>query len=87
MQAPVLKKYPAKLKLTSFTYFFRLLQFLLIAGLVETDFEHWKIQSGEELFTILYAVFPFHLPPLSFIAFSAAAAETRKLIPDKIKEA
>ncbi|KAH7528682.1 WAT1-related protein At3g18200 [Ziziphus jujuba] len=54
-QAPVVKKYPAKLTLTSFTCFFGLIQFLVIAAFVETDFEHWKIQSGEEIFTILYA--------------------------------
>ncbi|PON82281.1 Plant-drug/metabolite exporter [Trema orientale] len=54
-QAPVLKKYPAKLSLTSFTCFFGLIQFMVIAAFVETDFEHWKIQSGEEVFTILYA--------------------------------
>ncbi|XVE58740.1 hypothetical protein DITRI_Ditri04bG0193300 [Diplodiscus trichospermus] len=54
-QAPVLKKYPAKLTLTSFTCFFGLIQFLVIAAFVETDFNNWKIQSIEELFTILYA--------------------------------
>lgn len=54
-QAPVLKKYPAKLTLTSFTCFFGLIQFLVIAAFVETDLNNWKIQSGEELFTILYA--------------------------------
>ncbi|XP_054783124.1 WAT1-related protein At3g18200 [Prosopis cineraria] len=54
-QAPVVKKYPAKLTLTSFTCFFGLIQFLIIAAFVETDMEHWKIQSTEELFTILYA--------------------------------
>ncbi|KAK8569442.1 hypothetical protein V6N13_046495 [Hibiscus sabdariffa] len=54
-QAPVLKKYPAKLTLTSFTCFFGLIQFLVIAAFVETDFNNWKIQSTEELFTILYA--------------------------------
>ncbi|KAK6249717.1 hypothetical protein SCA6_003722, partial [Theobroma cacao] len=56
--APVLKKYPAKLTLTSFTCFFGLTQFLVIAAFVETDFHHWKIQSKEELLTILYAVIP-----------------------------
>lgn len=56
LQAPVLKKYPAKLTLTSFTCFFGLIQFLVIAAFVETDLNHWKIQSLEELFTILYAV-------------------------------
>ncbi|KAK8267305.1 hypothetical protein V6Z12_D12G303900 [Gossypium hirsutum] len=54
-QAPVLKKYPAKLTLTSFTCFFGLIRFLVIAAFVETDFNNWKIQSMEELFTILYA--------------------------------
>ncbi|KAJ7975174.1 WAT1-related protein [Quillaja saponaria] len=54
-QAPIVKKYPAKLTLTTFTCFFGLIQFLIIAAFVETDFEHWKIQTGEELFTILYA--------------------------------
>ncbi|XVF09528.1 hypothetical protein REPUB_Repub07fG0101400 [Reevesia pubescens] len=53
--APVLNKYPAKLTLTSFTCFFGLIQFLIIAAFVETVFNHWKIQSKEELFTILYA--------------------------------
>ncbi|CAB4281340.1 unnamed protein product [Prunus armeniaca] len=48
-------QYPAKLTLTSFTCFFGLIQFLAIAVFVETEFENWKIQSGEELFTILYA--------------------------------
>lgn len=56
LQAPVVKRYPAKLTLTSFTCFFGLIQFLVIAAFVETDLEHWKIQSGEEIFTILYAV-------------------------------
>ncbi|XP_059639536.1 WAT1-related protein At3g18200 [Cornus florida] len=54
-QAPVLKKYPAKLSLTAFTCFFGLIQFLVIAAFVETDSAHWRIQSGEEIFTILYA--------------------------------
>ncbi|KAL4348489.1 hypothetical protein GQ457_17G025820 [Hibiscus cannabinus] len=34
---------------------FGLIQFLVIAAFVETDFNNWKIQSTEELFTILYA--------------------------------
>ncbi|KAK9668823.1 hypothetical protein RND81_13G089100 [Saponaria officinalis] len=54
-QASVLKKYPAKLSLTSYTSFFGLIQFLVIAAFAETDYRHWKIASGEELFTILYA--------------------------------
>lgn len=64
LQAPVLKKYPAKLTLTSFTCFFGLLQFVVIAAFAETDINRWKIQSGEELFTILYAVRT--LIPISF---------------------
>ncbi|CAI0400623.1 unnamed protein product [Linum tenue] len=54
-QAPVLKKYPAKLTMTSFTCFFGLIQFLVIASFLETDLNNWKLQSLEELFTILYA--------------------------------
>ncbi|KAL9324451.1 hypothetical protein ACSQ67_009308 [Phaseolus vulgaris] len=54
-QAPVVKKYPAKLTLTSFTCFFGLIQFLIIAAFAEDDFENWKIQSLEELSIILYA--------------------------------
>lgn len=56
VQAPVVKKYPAKLTLTSFTCFFGLIQFLIIAAFAEDDLENWKIQSLEELFIILYAV-------------------------------
>ncbi|GFP94636.1 wat1-related protein at3g18200 [Phtheirospermum japonicum] len=55
LQAPIVKKYPAKLSLTSFTFFFGLIQFLAIAAFVERDPKHWQIQSGEEIFTILYA--------------------------------
>ncbi|KAJ4974779.1 hypothetical protein NE237_007953 [Protea cynaroides] len=54
-QAPILRKYPAKLSLTSFTCFFGLIQFLVIAAFTETDLDRWKIQSGEELLIILYA--------------------------------
>lgn len=54
-QAPIVKKYPAKLSLTSFTCFFGLLQFMVIAAFCERDPMKWKIMSGEELFTILYA--------------------------------
>ncbi|CAM8971581.1 unnamed protein product [Rhodiola kirilowii] len=54
-QAPVLRKYPAKLTLTSFTLFFGLIQFLVIAAFVEPEVDRWKILSMEELCTILYA--------------------------------
>ncbi|XP_077242427.1 WAT1-related protein At3g18200-like [Tasmannia lanceolata] len=55
LQGPVLKKYPARLSVTSITCFFGLIQFLAIAAFVETDIDHWKIHSAEELLTILYA--------------------------------
>ncbi|KAK3007794.1 hypothetical protein RJ639_013678 [Escallonia herrerae] len=54
-QAPVVKNYPAKLSLTSFTCLFGLIQYLIIAAFVERDPNHWRIQSGGEIFTILYA--------------------------------
>jgi len=49
------KEVPSKLTLTSFTCFFGLVQFLVIALFVETDLNNWIIVSWEELFTILYA--------------------------------
>ncbi|KAG8388000.1 hypothetical protein BUALT_Bualt02G0079600 [Buddleja alternifolia] len=55
LQAPIVKKYPAKLSLTSFTFFFGLIQFLSIAAFVERDPKHWQIKSGEEISTVLYA--------------------------------
>ncbi|KAK9071280.1 hypothetical protein SSX86_009848 [Deinandra increscens subsp. villosa] len=54
-QAPIVKKYPAKLSLTSFTCFFGLIQFMVIAAVFERDPLKWKIKSGQEVFTILYA--------------------------------
>ncbi|XP_060206577.1 WAT1-related protein At3g18200 [Lycium barbarum] len=55
LQAPVVKKYPAKLSLTSFTCFFGLIQFLAIAAFTERDPKKWLIHSGEEIYLILYA--------------------------------
>ncbi|XP_073281908.1 WAT1-related protein At3g18200-like [Primulina huaijiensis] len=57
MQAPIVKKYPAKLSLTTFTFFFGLIQFLFIAAFAQRDPKYWQIQSNEEIFTILYAGF------------------------------
>ncbi|XP_004499208.1 protein WALLS ARE THIN 1-like isoform X2 [Cicer arietinum] len=54
-QAPVLKKYPARLSVTSYTCFFGLLQFLFIALLAERNSQAWIFHSGGEAFTILYA--------------------------------
>ncbi|RWW87193.1 hypothetical protein BHE74_00003994 [Ensete ventricosum] len=56
LQAPVLKKYPARLSVTSYTCFFGVIQFLVIAAFIERDSEAWMFHSGGELFTILYAV-------------------------------
>ncbi|KAE8704198.1 Protein WALLS ARE THIN 1 [Hibiscus syriacus] len=55
LQAPVLKKYPARLSVTSYTCFFGLIQFLIIALVFERDTQAWMFHSGGELFTILYA--------------------------------
>lgn len=61
LQAPVLKKYPARLSVTSYTCFFGLIQFLVIALIVERDAQAWIFQSGGEVFTILYAVSYYYL--------------------------
>ncbi|XP_030485021.2 protein WALLS ARE THIN 1 [Cannabis sativa] len=55
LQAPVLKKYPARLSVTSWTCFFGLIQFVIIAAIVERDAQAWIFHSGGEVFTILYA--------------------------------
>ncbi|CAO2200326.1 unnamed protein product [Urochloa humidicola] len=57
LQAPVLKKYPARLSVTSYTCFFGVIQFNIIAAFMERDADAWKFHSGSELFTILYAGF------------------------------
>ncbi|CAK8569670.1 unnamed protein product [Lathyrus sativus] len=54
-QAPILKKYPARLSVTSYTCFFGLLQFLVIALVCERNAQAWLFHSGGEAFTILYA--------------------------------
>nr|CAB3472476.1 unnamed protein product [Digitaria exilis] len=55
LQVPVLKRYPARLSVLSLTCIFGLLQFLVIAVFTEEDLSRWKVHSGGELFTILYA--------------------------------
>lgn len=55
LQAPLLKKYPARLSVTSFTCFFSILQFFAIAALVEQDSKAWRVQSGGELFILFYS--------------------------------
>ncbi|KAF8677283.1 hypothetical protein HU200_046768 [Digitaria exilis] len=54
-QAPVLRRYPARLSVTSYTCFFGLLQFLAIAAFFERAAAAWELGSGAELLTILYA--------------------------------
>jgi len=56
LQAVVLKKYPARFSVYSFTCFFSILQFLAIAGYFERDSQAWHVHSVGELFTIFYAV-------------------------------
>ena len=56
LQAPVLKKYPARLSVTSYTCFFGLIQFLIIAAFFERDINDWKFHTGAEVFTVMYAV-------------------------------
>ncbi|KAA8528697.1 hypothetical protein F0562_036052 [Nyssa sinensis] len=55
LQAPVLKKYPARLTVTSYQCFFGIIQFLVIAAVVERDPQAWLIHSGGELFSVFYA--------------------------------
>ncbi|CAN6231517.1 unnamed protein product [Urochloa humidicola] len=55
LQAPVLKKYPARLSVLALTLVFGLVQLLAIAAFCENDSEKWKLHSGGELFTVLYA--------------------------------
>ncbi|XP_020574811.1 protein WALLS ARE THIN 1 [Phalaenopsis equestris] len=55
LQAPVLKKYPARLSVTSYTCFFGVIQFIVIAAFVERSARAWVFHSGTEVFTILYA--------------------------------
>ncbi|XP_010268621.1 PREDICTED: protein WALLS ARE THIN 1-like [Nelumbo nucifera] len=55
LQAPVLKKYPARLSVTSYTCFFGVIQFLVIAAFIERNSQAWIVHSGAELFSVFYA--------------------------------
>ncbi|KAL0323152.1 UNVERIFIED_CONTAM: protein WALLS ARE THIN 1 [Sesamum angustifolium] len=55
LQAPVLKKYPARLSFTSYQCFFGVIQFLGIAAFLERDLQAWLVHSGAELFSVFYA--------------------------------
>nr|XP_018623211.1 WAT1-related protein At3g18200-like isoform X2 [Nicotiana tomentosiformis] len=54
LQVPMMKSYPAKLSLISFTCFFGVIQLLVVTAFTERDPRNWRIQSGEEVLTILY---------------------------------
>lgn len=56
LQAPILKRYPARLSFTSYQCFFGILQFLLIAAFVERNGQAWLIRNGSEVFSVFYAV-------------------------------
>ncbi|KAM6564674.1 hypothetical protein CsatB_024672 [Cannabis sativa] len=55
LQAPLLKKYPARLSVTSYTCFFSILQFFVIAVSFEPDFQAWQFSSSSELFILFYS--------------------------------
>ncbi|KAG6591287.1 Protein WALLS ARE THIN 1, partial [Cucurbita argyrosperma subsp. sororia] len=55
LQAPVLKKYPARLSVTSYTCFFGIIQFVFIAAIAERDSQAWLFHSSGEIFSVLYA--------------------------------
>uniref|UniRef100_A0A5B7AIG7 WAT1-related protein n=1 Tax=Davidia involucrata TaxID=16924 RepID=A0A5B7AIG7_DAVIN len=55
LQSPVLKKYPARLSVTSYQCFFGIVQFLVIAVFLERDPQAWLVHSGGELFSVFYA--------------------------------
>uniref|UniRef100_A0A7N2LZV0 WAT1-related protein n=1 Tax=Quercus lobata TaxID=97700 RepID=A0A7N2LZV0_QUELO len=54
VQAPLLKKYPARLSVTSYSCLFSTLQFLVIAASFERDLQAWQVHSDGELFSIFY---------------------------------
>lgn len=56
LQAPLLKKYPARLSVTSYSCFFSVLQLLAIAACYEKDPQAWEVHSSGELLSILYMV-------------------------------
>lgn len=66
LQAPVLKKFPARLTFTSYQLLFGVIQFLVIAAFAERNAQAWLIHSGAELFTVFYAV---RDDPIHFLLF------------------
>ncbi|KAF8641685.1 hypothetical protein HU200_067707 [Digitaria exilis] len=55
LQVPVLKKYPAKLSLFAIILAMGLIQLLAVAPFFDNDIMRWKVHSGGELLSILYA--------------------------------
>ncbi|CAN1122099.1 Protein WALLS ARE THIN 1 [Linum perenne] len=55
LQAMILKKYPAPFSVYSFTCFFGILQFLIVAFFFEKDPHAWQVHSTGELLSILYS--------------------------------
>ncbi|XP_050292284.1 protein WALLS ARE THIN 1-like isoform X1 [Quercus robur] len=53
-QIPLLKKYPARLSIASYAYFFSILQYLVIAVVFERNSQAWIVNSTDELLTIFY---------------------------------
>ena len=56
LQAPVLKEYPARLSVTSYTCLFGIIQFVILAPIAERDASAWLFSSSGEIFSVLYAV-------------------------------
>ncbi|KAK4585202.1 hypothetical protein RGQ29_022743 [Quercus rubra] len=54
LQTPLLKKYPARLSIASYAYFFSILQYLVIAAVFERNSQAWIVNSTDELLTIFY---------------------------------
>ncbi|TXG59740.1 hypothetical protein EZV62_014313 [Acer yangbiense] len=55
LQSPLLKKYPARLSVVSYSCCFSVMQFSAIAAYFERDSRAWQVHSSWELLTILYS--------------------------------
>ncbi|XP_023888806.1 protein WALLS ARE THIN 1 [Quercus suber] len=54
IQIPLLKKYPARLSIATYAYFFSILQYLVIAAVFERNSQAWIVNSTDEFLTIFY---------------------------------
>ena len=88
LQAPILKKYPAQLSLSSFTCFFAVLQFLAIAGLIERNSQAWLFHSGAELFCVLYSVCTInllhHFDICTYVSYLLAVVMSHIVVGQKV---